>query len=41
MSAWTATDIGDQTGRTVIVTGANSGLGFETTQGAGGAAAPG
>ncbi len=32
MSAWTATDIGDQTGRTVIVTGANSGLGFETTK---------
>lgn len=27
---WTAADIPDQTGRTAIVTGANSGLGFET-----------
>jgi len=27
---WTATDIPDQTGRTVVVTGANSGLGYET-----------
>ena len=26
-SRWTAADIGDQTGRTVPVTGANSGLG--------------
>ena len=28
---WTAADIPDQAGRRVIVTGANSGLGFETT----------
>ena len=27
---WTAADIPDQTGRTVVVTGANSGLGYET-----------
>ncbi len=32
MSKWTANDIPDQTGRTVIVTGANSGIGFETTK---------
>ncbi|WP_430336067.1 SDR family NAD(P)-dependent oxidoreductase [Rhodococcus sp. ACT016] len=30
MTKWTTADIPDQTGRTVIVTGANSGLGFET-----------
>ncbi|MGW5440499.1 SDR family NAD(P)-dependent oxidoreductase [Nocardia asteroides] len=30
MSDWTTTDIPDQTGRTAVVTGANSGLGFET-----------
>jgi NAD(P)-dependent dehydrogenase (short-subunit alcohol dehydrogenase family) len=30
MERWTADRIGDQTGRTFIVTGANSGLGFET-----------
>ena len=30
MSAWTASDIPDQTGRTAIVTGANSGLGLVT-----------
>ncbi|WP_067650882.1 SDR family NAD(P)-dependent oxidoreductase [Nocardia harenae] len=30
MAKWTTTDIPDQTGRTAIVTGANSGLGFET-----------
>jgi NAD(P)-dependent dehydrogenase (short-subunit alcohol dehydrogenase family) len=30
MTKWTADDIGDQTGRTAVVTGANSGLGFET-----------
>lgn len=29
-SRWTAADIPDQSGRTVIVTGANSGLGFQT-----------
>lgn len=28
MSSWTAADIPDQTGRTALVTGANSGLGF-------------
>jgi len=30
MARWTADDIPDQTGRTAVVTGANSGLGFET-----------
>ncbi len=30
MSAWTAADIPDQTGRTAIITGANSGLGLVT-----------
>ena len=30
MSSWTASDIPDQTGRTAIVTGANSGLGLVT-----------
>ena len=30
MTGWTARDIPDQTGRRVIVTGANSGLGFHT-----------
>src|SRR6185312_9890832 len=30
MSKWTATDIPDQTGRTAVVTGSNTGLGFET-----------
>jgi NAD(P)-dependent dehydrogenase (short-subunit alcohol dehydrogenase family) len=29
---WTAADIPDQTGRTVVVTGANSGLGLATTE---------
>jgi NAD(P)-dependent dehydrogenase (short-subunit alcohol dehydrogenase family) len=29
-SKWTAAEIGDQSGRTAIVTGANSGLGFDT-----------
>lgn len=30
MTDWTSADIPDQTGRTAVVTGANSGLGFET-----------
>jgi NAD(P)-dependent dehydrogenase (short-subunit alcohol dehydrogenase family) len=30
MTKWTAADIPDQTGRTAIITGANTGLGFET-----------
>ncbi|QUR65824.1 SDR family NAD(P)-dependent oxidoreductase [Mycobacterium spongiae] len=30
MSKWTAADIPDQTGRTAVITGANTGLGFET-----------
>lgn len=29
---WTTDDIPDQTGRTVVVTGANSGIGFETSR---------
>ncbi|WP_049926299.1 oxidoreductase [Halopiger goleimassiliensis] len=29
---WTADDVPDQTGRTVVVTGANSGIGLETTR---------
>ncbi|GAA2735054.1 oxidoreductase [Actinocorallia aurantiaca] len=32
MSKWTAADIPDQTGRTFVVTGANSGLGLETAR---------
>ena len=32
MNYWTAEDIPDQTGKIVIVTGANSGLGFEDTR---------
>ncbi|WP_257170534.1 oxidoreductase [Bradyrhizobium sp. SRS-191] len=32
MTAWTFNDIPDQTGRTAIVTGANTGLGFETAR---------
>src|SRR4051794_14454619 len=31
MTRWTPNDMPDQTGRTVLVTGANSGLGFHTT----------
>ena len=30
MSKWTTTDIPDQTGRTAVVTGSNTGLGYET-----------
>ena len=30
MASWTAADIPDQTGRTIVVTGANSGLGLQT-----------
>jgi NAD(P)-dependent dehydrogenase (short-subunit alcohol dehydrogenase family) len=32
MDRWTTNSIPDQTGRTLIVTGANSGLGYETTK---------
>lgn len=32
MTAWTIADCPDQTGRTFVVTGANSGLGLETTK---------
>ena len=32
MTTWTTTDIPDQTGRTAVITGANTGLGFETAK---------
>jgi len=32
MTNWTTTDIPDQTGRTAVVTGANTGLGYETAR---------
>jgi NAD(P)-dependent dehydrogenase (short-subunit alcohol dehydrogenase family) len=32
MAPWTATDIPDQTGRTILVTGANSGLGLRSAE---------
>ena len=30
MSSWNTADIPDQTGRTAVITGANTGIGFET-----------
>ncbi|PND59684.1 short-chain dehydrogenase [Mycobacterium sp. ENV421] len=32
MAPWTSADIPDQTGRTVVITGANTGLGYETAR---------
>ncbi|KAA0110792.1 SDR family NAD(P)-dependent oxidoreductase [Mycolicibacterium sp. P1-5] len=32
MTAWNLTDIPDQTGRTAVITGANTGLGYETAR---------
>jgi len=32
MTKWTSTDIPDQTGRTAVITGANTGLGYETAR---------
>ena len=32
MSTWTTADIPDQSGRTAVITGANTGLGFETAK---------
>ncbi|MPZ82558.1 MAG: SDR family NAD(P)-dependent oxidoreductase [Actinophytocola sp.] len=32
MARWTSADIPDQTGRTAVVTGANTGIGFETAR---------
>ncbi|WP_322755932.1 oxidoreductase [Frankia sp. Cas3] len=32
MTGWTATDVGDQHGRTVVITGANGGIGLETAK---------
>ena len=39
MARWTTADIPDQTGRTVLVTGANSGLGLRTSEALAGAGA--
>ena len=33
MANWTANDIPDQTGKVIVITGANSGLGFWTSVG--------
>jgi NAD(P)-dependent dehydrogenase (short-subunit alcohol dehydrogenase family) len=32
MNPWTADELGDQTGKTVVITGANSGIGFEAAR---------
>ncbi len=32
MTDWTTADIPDQSGRTAVITGANTGLGFETAK---------
>jgi len=32
MTKWTTADIPDQTGRTAVITGANTGLGYETAK---------
>ena len=32
MTDWTAADIPDQSGRTAVITGANTGIGFETAK---------
>ena len=32
MAKWTALDIPDQTGRTILITGANSGLGLRSAE---------
>jgi NAD(P)-dependent dehydrogenase (short-subunit alcohol dehydrogenase family) len=39
MAKWTAADIPDQTGRTILITGANSGLGLRSAEGLAGAGA--